>query len=83
MSAVLLRGIKLFHNSKGSAETYELSVPAEHLDCFIVYTESDRGPKESDEVKGSAKRTGEKSTGCPEQSTAVRRRPRVCGGPRK
>ena len=38
MSAVLSRGSKLFHNSKGSAETYELSVPAEHLDCFISHT---------------------------------------------
>ena len=38
VSAVLSRGSKVFHNSKGSAETYELSVPADHLECFVSHT---------------------------------------------
>ena len=38
LSAVLSRGSKVFHNSKGSAETYELSVPADHLNCFVSLT---------------------------------------------
>ena len=38
LSAVLSRGSKLFQNSKGSAKTYELSVPADHFNCFISHT---------------------------------------------
>ena len=38
LSAILSCGSRLFQSSEGSAETYELSVPAEHLDYFISHT---------------------------------------------
>ena len=38
LSDILWRGGKLFQNSTGSARTYRLSVPVDHLESFISHT---------------------------------------------